>query len=106
MVRKNVLTLVRKNVAALVRLIVLTLVRYNDGMYIVTVWVFNLLVDRFTDLLFYQLMGIRVNLSDYRLIDFVTYFDIWGKRVALVAPFIAATGASWPEKFGGNIKIV
>ena len=25
---------------------------------------------------------------------------------ASVAPFIAATGASWPEKFGGNIKIV
>ena len=26
--------------------------------------------------------------------------------LALVAPFIAATGASWPEKFGRNIKIV
>ena len=26
--------------------------------------------------------------------------------LALVAPFIAATGASWPEKFGGNIKMV
>ena len=43
---------------------------------------------------------------DYRLVDFVTYFDILGKRVALVAPFIAATGAKWSGKFGENIKIV
>lgn len=50
---------------------------------------------------------LRVYLSDYPwLIDFVTNFDIWVKKVALVAPFIAATGASWPEKFGGNIRIV
>ena len=40
------------------------------------------------------------------LIDFVTNFDILDKRVAFVAPFIAATGASWPEKFGRNIKIM
>ncbi|MBQ7424552.1 MAG: hypothetical protein IJV19_07415, partial [Prevotella sp.] len=26
--------------------------------------------------------------------------------LAPVAPFIAATGASWPEKFGGSIRIV
>ena len=26
--------------------------------------------------------------------------------VALVAPMIAATEASWPEKFGRNIKMV
>ena len=35
----------------------------------------------------------------------VTYIGNESK-VALVAPFIAATGASWPEKFGRNIKMV
>ena len=34
--------------------------------------------------------------------------EISTERIDLpfVAPFIAATGASWPEKFGRNIKIM
>jgi len=38
-------------------------------MHIMIVWFLNLLIDWFTDLSFYQLIGLRVYLSDYRLVD-------------------------------------
>lgn len=59
------------------------------------------LVYRFMSWLIYELICLTIAW----LIDFVTNFDILGKRVVSVAPFIAATGASCPVKFGGNIKI-
>ena len=59
-VRKYVLTLECSNIG--------TLVRYNDGMNIMMVWLFSLLIDCFTGLSFYQLMGLWVDLSSYCLV--------------------------------------